>query len=344
DIPAPPSARLVSYLFPDMFQLIVTERSGIRQVADLRGKRVGVPPKGGGQYKSFLFLAEHYGLNSQDPLYTAMPDDLLNEAFRTNRVDAVFRVRAPGNDQVRELVEKYRGRLVGIEQGSAMKLKQSALDPASIPKGAYQGTPPIPATDLPTVAVQRLLLANQTLEPEVVQKITAILYERRQDLVKTMPLASYITQPTIGSGTGLPIHPGAQTFYDRDKPPFYQENADFLGLILSLSLLTWSSLSWLKSRFLQGQKDEADEYIERVVYLMNAEKNPETRRELRMVLSDAVQALVDEKISLDSFQSFRVVWQIAMDEIRDQESNPNVSAPVAGGLHSPIQKQGPNRT
>ncbi|MDX2096216.1 MAG: TAXI family TRAP transporter solute-binding subunit, partial [Leptolyngbyaceae cyanobacterium bins.59] len=47
DIPAPPSARLVSYLFPDMFQLIVTERSGIRQVADLRGKRVGVPPKGG---------------------------------------------------------------------------------------------------------------------------------------------------------------------------------------------------------------------------------------------------------------------------------------------------------
>jgi hypothetical protein len=52
DIPTLPSARLVSFLFPDTFQLIVTEKSGIREVAGLKGKRIALPPAGGGQYKS----------------------------------------------------------------------------------------------------------------------------------------------------------------------------------------------------------------------------------------------------------------------------------------------------
>ncbi len=57
DTPSLPSARIVSFLFPDTFQLVVTEKSGIADVSDLRGKRIALPPQGGGQYKSFWFLS-----------------------------------------------------------------------------------------------------------------------------------------------------------------------------------------------------------------------------------------------------------------------------------------------
>jgi TRAP-type uncharacterized transport system substrate-binding protein len=49
-----------------MYQLLVTEQSGIQTFSDLRGKRIALPPKGSGQYKSFWFLAEHYGLQPKD--------------------------------------------------------------------------------------------------------------------------------------------------------------------------------------------------------------------------------------------------------------------------------------
>ncbi|OLP17767.1 hypothetical protein BST81_15160 [Leptolyngbya sp. 'hensonii'] len=321
DIPAPEVARLVTFLFPDLFQLVVTEKSGIGQVPDLQGKRVGLPPKGGGQYASFLFLADHYRLNPEDPLFLPMPSETIaDEAFRKKQVDAIFRVRPPGNRSILELVQKHGGRLIAIDQATAMKIRKPTIDTAFVPKGAYQGSPPIPATDLPTVAVQRLLLAHRDVDPEVVKEITAVMYEHRQDLMNEMPLAAYITPPNGTAATSMPIHPGAQAYYDKDKPSFFQENADFLGLILSLILLGWSGLSWAKSRLEQGRKDEADGFIRQVTTLMNKPRTATTRQELRKILATAVNALIEEEISLEAFQSFRVVWQIAMDDLRDQEA------------------------
>lgn len=62
-------------------------------------------------------------------------------AFRHNQVDAVFRVRPPGNKSIQELVQNGGGRLVAIDQAEAMKINQPGLEAAFIPKGAYQGNP-----------------------------------------------------------------------------------------------------------------------------------------------------------------------------------------------------------
>src|SRR5688572_11748866 len=66
DIPASASARWVATLFPDAFLLLARHGSGISGVADLRGRRVAVPPIGGGQRMSFEFVLAHYGLGPQD--------------------------------------------------------------------------------------------------------------------------------------------------------------------------------------------------------------------------------------------------------------------------------------
>ncbi|MEC4813095.1 MAG: hypothetical protein SAK29_07450, partial [Scytonema sp. PMC 1069.18] len=41
----------------------------------------------------------------------------------------------------------------------------------------------------------------------------------------------------------------------------------------------------------------------------------EIRKDLDAILKRAVNALVEERISQDSFQSFRVIWQIAIDNL-----------------------------
>lgn len=327
DIPTLPSARMVSFLFPDIFQLVVTEKSGIQQVSGLRGKRIGLPPAGGGQYKSFWLLAAHYRLASTEFSYKAISEQEADAAFRNNQVDAVFRVRPPGNKSILELVQNSRGRLVAIDQAAAMKIKQPTFEATFIPKGAYQGDPPIPALDLPTVAVQRTLLANKGVDAQIIQEITRILYEHRQELGTAMPLASYISPPNAVGGTGLPIHPGAQAYYDREKPSFAQENADYLGLLLTLALLLGSWVWGFKTRFEKKRKNKTDSYNQDIIVLIieiyssnNLQRLREIRQQLINILKDVVNALDRDQITPESFQSFTFTWEIAIAAVRDREN------------------------
>jgi len=114
DVPAGASARSLAVLYQDLFQLVVKENSQIKEFADLRGKRIGLHNKGG-QYRSFLKVAEHYGLIDQDFQFIGDDENQANDAFRTNRADAIFRVRAPGNRVILETVQQYQGRLLAID-------------------------------------------------------------------------------------------------------------------------------------------------------------------------------------------------------------------------------------
>ena len=139
---------MITALYPDAVQLIAREGSGIEEVADLRGQRIALPPVGGGQFDTFWFFADHYGLSASD--FTALPMSNVAAAYalESEAVDAVFRVRSPGNPAVRELIEESEAYLVPIDQAEAMRLKQPALESGSIPKGSYRGFPPLPDEDL----------------------------------------------------------------------------------------------------------------------------------------------------------------------------------------------------
>lgn len=327
DIPTGSASRMVSLLFPDTFQLVVTQKSGINSVAQLKGKRIGLPALGGGQYKSFWVLAAHYRLSTTDLNHQAMSDGDAEMAFRNNQIDAVFRVRATGNKSVQKLVQEYGGRLIPIEQAAAMRIRQPAFEALFIPKGAYQGNPAIPLQDLPTVAVQRTLLANKNIDPEVIRNITEILVERRQELATQMPLAAYIAPPSAIGGTGLPIHAGSQAYYDRQKPSFFQENADYLALVLTVALLLGSWLWGLKSWWEKKQKNRADDYNQDLVTLIAATYNTNDLHEVRAIREKLVQILTavvneldNDRISPESFESFTFTWESAIASVRDREN------------------------
>ncbi|MBH8552010.1 TAXI family TRAP transporter solute-binding subunit [Nostocaceae cyanobacterium CENA357] len=326
DIPTLPSARLICNLFSDAFQLIVTDKSGIQQVADLKGKRIALPPQGGGQYQSFWLLAQHYRLVPSDFTYKAISEKASDAAFRNQQVDAVFRVRPPGNQSIQELVQNSGGRLVPIDQAAAMKINEPAIEPAFIPKGAYQGNPPIPATDLPTVTVQRTLLASKVVDGNIIRQVTSILYEYRQELTRKMSLAANISPPQTVGGTGLPLHRGATAYYDREKPNFIQENAEYLGLILTVVLLLGSWFWQLKAQIEKIQKNRGDDYNQDIVQLLKQIEtcsNIDTLESIRAELLDkfekVVESLDKDRITPESFQSFTFTWEAAMSAMRDRK-------------------------
>ncbi len=307
-------ARLVAILYPDAYQLIVRRSAEIKGVADLRGKTIALPSSGSAQFTSFWYLAAHYGLIDGDLNGLPMSNRAAEWALITDAVDAAFRVRAPGDVTVRHLVENADITLVPIEQAPAMHLRKSSINPGTIPKGSYRGEPPLPQQDLVTASVDRLLVANADLSRSIVYTIATVLFERRRELSELSTLASQIRLPDTGAGTTLPLHDGAAQYFDREKPGFWSEQADFLRTMLSLMAIFASMFFGFRNWFHSRQKDRADAYNKDLIELFTSARSGEHepdyyREQLGDILVRVVDDLDNDRLSSDGFDEFSFTWQ-----------------------------------
>jgi hypothetical protein len=315
-----------------VFQLLTHENSGIRGFAELRGKTIGLS-RGGGQFDSFLRVAEHFDLRDPDFRFAGDTDQSAEKAFAEGKADALFRVRALGNPTIQRLVESGNVRLLPIPHAAAMRIRHAALDPAVIPAGAYRGEPPVPEADLPSIAVHRMLLARETADPAAIRWVTEALITHRQAIMDELSqvepsvrqLLAQTRRPEPGAEFCPALHEGALAFYDKDKPSFIQAHADFVGLLFTVVIMIgswiWQFKGWMERR----QKRNADEYTNHAVELMAAADAAETTEELGQVrtqllqlLTAAVRDLDADKLSESTFDSFRAVLQIAIGVVKER--------------------------
>jgi HAMP domain-containing protein len=216
--------------------------------------------------------------------------------------------------------------LLEIDQVQALQLSLPYLEAQMIPRGTYNGSRPLPDRDLSVVGVNALLVIHEALPDEVAHALTDTLYTHRNELLSRYPRAALIRLPSSGSDLGLPLHPGAQAFYDRDEPDFIVEYAEPIGLLISVSVLLASSLwqfrLWLKGR----QKNRADVYnielldlIEQINQTQDLTQIELLRRQLFRMLKEVIADLDEDRISADSFESFTFPWEMAMNSLRHQE-------------------------
>ena len=334
DISPGPRARALAVLYDDTFQLLVPKDSQAQSLVDLRDRRIALA-QSGGQYQSFLRVVEHFGLQAADFHFVGANDDGATEAFLNGRADAIFRVRAIGDPSIEQLVQSGGVRFLPIEHAAAMKIKHPAFQAALIPVGAYLGNPPVPTQDFPTVAVHRTLLARDSASVTAIRAVTEALMERRQEMMEEIPagltevrlLLVQVRRPEPQAGLGPALHPGALSFYDKDKPSFLLAHADYVGLFITVGLMAGSWLWELKRWMQRKQKSKADQYSNRVVALISSVQEvnslqplDEAWRELLKILTEAVHDLDADRLSEESFNSFRIILQIGMEVTKERRS------------------------
>ena len=334
DISPGPRARALAVLYDDTFQLLVPKDSQAQSLVDLRDRRIALA-QSGGQYQSFLRVVEHFGLQAADFHFVGTSDANATEAFLNGHADAIFRVRAIGDPSIEQLVQAGGVRFLPIEHAAAMKIKYPAFQAALIPEGAYLGNPPVPTQDFPTVAVHRTLLARDSASVTAIRAVTESLMERRQEMMEEIPagmtevrlLLVQVRRPEPQAGLGPALHPGALSFYDKDKPSFLLAHADYVGLFITVGLMAGSWLWELKQWMQRKQKSKADQYSNRVVALISSVQEvnslqplDEAWRELLKILTEAVHDLDADKLSEESFNSFRIILQIGMEVTKERRS------------------------
>ena len=315
-------ARLVANLFPDLFQLVVRQDSGINKLADLRGKSLALPSASSGQYKSFWFLMNHYKLSEGDFDFKSMSSSAAAFALEQGTVDAIFRVRPPGSKSIQTLVDNVLVRILEIDQAKAMSLKLPSITTGIIPKGSYQGIPPIPERDIQSASVQRLLVARDDLDADVISSFTRVLFEQRKELLEKSTLSSFVQAPDIDKGTSIPMHIGALQYYSRDEPSFLQEQAEPMAFIITMLAVIFSGFMQLASRrhkaLLQVYNAELSHVLKKAEHMTNKDELQNIADHLNDILKKISKDRTLGKITPEDFDFIAFSWQMARDEVNER--------------------------
>lgn len=325
DTPASDQIAGVTTLYQDAYHLIVNDDSGIHDFADMPGHRVAIPPASSGQFNSFWFLAEHYGIADSLPQALPMSEEAANFAMEQGQVDAVFRVRAPGNAAIRTLIGDKNLHLVPVEQSEALALKQPAIAPGVIPRGSYRGSPPLPDGSLDTAVVDRLLIARADLGEGLVYKITRAIYENRSEILDRSLLAGFIGPLPDDSVSVINAHPGARAYFDREKPGFLQQNARLVSAILYMVAILFSGLLALRTHWIRSRRLRMHDFNRRLMAMAATVRSEEgterliaRKHELMDILAEVVGDLEREKVSQEEFEHFSFTWQAVDALVRDR--------------------------
>ncbi len=310
DVEPPPSARAIVLVYPQLFHLVAAPGAKITGVADLRGKRVGLPPKGGGSALSFQTLLSHFQLSEGDLTLVHVKSDELAQVFARGEVDAVFRVDQPGDRGSRAVLEAG-GTLVPIDQVAALRAAHPYLTAATIPEGLYGPSPPSPARDIETVGVETVLLARQDLDASRAEDLARVLVEHRRGLARRFPAAVALKPPGASDAVSAPAHAGALAYFDREKPGFFVTYAEPIGLFITLAGIAWSLFAVVRARLEGKQKNTADDHNQRLLAVLEdaAQAGPdadqeELRRRMLAIARDVVRDLDHDEIRTESLQAF----------------------------------------
>ncbi len=205
--------RAIANLYPEAVHIVVRRDARLTSPRDLKGLRVSLDKEGSGTKVDADLILRAYGLTTKDIEAHYVPAGLSIDKLRAGELDAFFFIAGPPAKAVSALAEDTSITLLPIkgEEAEALTKKYPFFGHYRIQAGAYLN---VPATETLSVGAQWLVGAE--VEEETVYEITrALWHENTASLLgRGHPTGKLITRETALQGIGIPLHPGAERFYE----------------------------------------------------------------------------------------------------------------------------------
>ncbi|GIX28243.1 TAXI family TRAP transporter solute-binding subunit [Pelomicrobium sp. G1] len=202
--------RGVAAIYNNYVQIVASAESGIKTLADLKGKRVSVgAPKSGTELNArAVFKAA--GLSYKDlGKVEYLPFGESVELIKNRQLDATLQSAGLGVASIRDLATAVRIVVVPIPPDVVAKVGDPAYQPAVIPAGTYEGQ----TQDVPTAAIANYLVTHEGVPADLVYKMTKAMFENLDQMVAAHAAAKAIKLENALRGMPVPLHPGAERFY-----------------------------------------------------------------------------------------------------------------------------------
>lgn len=208
------NVRVIAPLYANVTHVLVPRNSAATSPADFRGRRVSVGAPGSGTEQLAKQLLQVYGIeyDEVDVRYLSFRESV--NALRDRAIDgAIISVGYPASS-VLEALTTGIGRLLPVDSVhvAAMIADYPYYAAGRIPAGTYPRTD----SDIPTVAVMNWVVARDSLDSGVVNRLLDVLRDDREDLTRVNAIAAQIELAALGQAP-IPLHAAAQRWLDSEK-------------------------------------------------------------------------------------------------------------------------------
>ncbi len=202
--------RVMAAIYPNYIQIVASAESGIRTLADLKGKRLSVgAPKSGTELNARAVL-KAAGLTYKDfskVEYLAFGESV--ELMKNRQLDATLQSAGLGVASIRDLATSIPIVVVAVPPDVIAKVGDAAYQSVLIPANTYAGQ----TTPVNTVAIQNYLVTHDGVSTDLVYAMTKATFENLDVLVASHNAARVISKDTAAVNPPVPLHPGAEKYF-----------------------------------------------------------------------------------------------------------------------------------
>lgn len=202
--------RAIASVYPNYIQIVALADANIKSLADLKGKRISVGAPRSGTELNARAILKAAGLTYNDfSKVEYLPFGESVELMKNRQLDVSLQSAGLGVAALRDLSAAVKVSFVPIPPEVVAKVGDAAYRAAVIPVNTYDGQ----TGDVPTVAINNLLVTHDKVSPEVAYAMTKGIYENLERLGNSHSAGRQIKLEKAIDGLPIPLHPGAEKYY-----------------------------------------------------------------------------------------------------------------------------------
>jgi TRAP transporter TAXI family solute receptor len=202
------SMRAIFPMYDTPFQFLVLQESGIRSIAEMAGKRVGVGPRGG---TSAAYFPEFFNTLKVPANFVFGEWAELAAQIYERTLDVLAVGAGVPFPSFVELEAKNKVRYIPFspEQIATLRLAMPELTPSRIPAGTY----PSLLRHYQTLGLYNFAVAHADLPDDLVYNVVRAVFENHEEMMEAHAAAAATVPANIDRNSFLPLHPGAIRYY-----------------------------------------------------------------------------------------------------------------------------------
>ncbi|MDQ5959826.1 MAG: uncharacterized protein QG592_906 [Pseudomonadota bacterium] len=202
--------RTIAAIYPNYIQIVAAADSGIKTLADLKGKRISVGAPKSGTELNARDIFRGAGMTYKDfGKVEYLPFGESVELMKNRQLDATLISAGLGVAAVRDLATSVKIIIVPIPPEAVAKIGEAAYQPGTIPAKTYENQ----NDAVPSVAVQNFLVTHEGVAADTVYTMTKSMFDNLDQMVAAHAAAKAISKENAAKGSPVPLHPGAEKYY-----------------------------------------------------------------------------------------------------------------------------------